>query len=101
MKRFPKWRKQAQNSEAELPPGSNLTDKERKLIKEKLFKKLEFKGLEAMNSMGEPFDADLHEAITEIPAPTEELKGKIVDVIEEGYTLNKKIIRYAKVVVGK
>ncbi|MCP4124463.1 MAG: nucleotide exchange factor GrpE [Bacteroidetes bacterium] len=71
------------------------------LIKEKLFKKLESKGLEHMDSMGKEFDPDLHEAITEIPAPNEELKGKVVDVIEKGYNLGQKIIRYAKVVVGK
>jgi len=57
------------------------------LIKEKLFKKLELKGLGHMDSMGKDFDPDLHEAITEIPAPNEELKGKVVDVIEKGYSL--------------
>lgn len=72
-----------------------------KVIKEKMFKKLQNKGLEPMDSLNKEFDADLHEAITEIPAPTEELKGKIVDVIEKGYKLGDKIIRYAKVVVGK
>jgi molecular chaperone GrpE len=70
------------------------------LIHEKIFKKLEFKGLEPMDSLGKDFDPDLHEAITEIPVG-EEQKGKVVDVIEKGYTLNQKIIRYAKVVVGK
>lgn len=58
-------------------------------------------GLEAMKPTGEVFNADFHEAITEIPAPTEEMKGKIIDTIENGYKLNDKIIRYAKVVVGK
>jgi molecular chaperone GrpE len=71
------------------------------LIKDKLIKNLQAKGLKAMQSVGEPFDADFHEAITEIPAPTEELKGKVVDEVEKGYLLNEKIIRYAKVVVGK
>jgi molecular chaperone GrpE len=71
------------------------------LIKEKLFKNLSAKGLKAMESKGEPFNADFHEAVTEIPAPVEELKGKVVDEIEKGYLLNEKIIRYAKVVVGK
>jgi molecular chaperone GrpE len=47
------------------------------------------------------FNPDLHEAITEIPAPTEELKGKVVDVLERGYYMNDKLIRFAKVVVGK
>lgn len=59
------------------------------------------KGLKAMESNGEVFDPELHEAITEIPAPTEEMKGKIIDTVEKGYYLNDKIIRYAKVVVGK
>jgi molecular chaperone GrpE len=72
-----------------------------KLIKEKMFSKLENKGLNVMDCQGKDFDVDFHEAITEIPAPTEDLKGKIVDVVEKGYTLNEKIIRYAKVVVGK
>jgi molecular chaperone GrpE len=54
-----------------------------------------------MESNGEVFDPELHEAITEIPAPTPELKGKIVDTIEKGYTLKDKIIRHAKVVIGK
>ena len=54
-----------------------------------------------MESTGEPFDAELHDALTEIPAPTEEMKGKIIDTIESGYFLNDKIIRHAKVVVGK
>lgn len=71
------------------------------LIHNKLLKNLEQKGLKAANPVGEPFDAEYHEAITEIPAPTEELKGKVVDVVEKGYYLNDRIIRYAKVVVGK
>lgn len=71
------------------------------LIKEKLIRTLQSKGLETMDSKGKPFDPDLHEAITDIPAPTEDMKGKVIDVIEKGYTLNQKIIRYAKVVVGK
>lgn len=58
-------------------------------------------GLEAFDATGEDFDPELHEAITEIPAPTDELKGKVVDTIEKGYRLNERIIRYAKVVVGK
>ncbi len=58
------------------------------------------KGLKEMVSKGQPFDADIHEAVTNIPAPDESLKGKIVDVLEEGYLLNDKVIRYAKVIVG-
>ena len=58
------------------------------------------KGLKVMDSANADFNADLHEAITEIPAPHEKLKGKILDTIEPGYYLNDKLIRYAKVVVG-
>ena len=54
-----------------------------------------------MESNGQIFDPELHEAITEIPAPSKNLKGKVVDTIEKGYFLNDTIIRYAKVVVGK
>ena len=58
------------------------------------------KGLEAITSMGEPFDVDFHDAITNIPAPSEDMKGKVVDEIEKGYKLHGKVIRYSKVVVG-
>ncbi|WP_299756790.1 nucleotide exchange factor GrpE [uncultured Pontibacter sp.] len=59
------------------------------------------KGLKPMETKaGDAFDSELHEAVTQIPAPSEELKGKIVDVIEKGYTLNEKVIRFAKVVIG-
>lgn len=58
-------------------------------------------GLRQMSSTGEPFDPELHEAFTEIPAPSDELRGKVVDTIEPGYFLNDKLIRHAKVVVGK
>ena len=58
-------------------------------------------GLKVMESTNQPFDPDMHDAITDIPAPTEELKGKVIDTIEKGYLLNDKIIRHAKVVVGK
>ena len=58
------------------------------------------KGLEEMNAQGETFDADFHEAITSIPSPDESMKGKVVDEVEKGYSLNGKVIRFAKVVVG-
>jgi len=59
------------------------------------------KGLKPMDiKAGDDFDSDMHEAVTQIPAPSEELKGKIVDVIEKGYTLNDKVIRFAKVIIG-
>ena len=53
-----------------------------------------------MESIGEPFDPELHEAITNIPAPAEELKGKVMDEMEKGYFLNDKVVRFAKVIVG-
>jgi molecular chaperone GrpE len=71
-----------------------------KLIHTKFFGALKQKGLEAIESMGEPFDVDFHEAITNIPAPSEELKGKVVDEIQKGYILNGKVIRFSRVVVG-
>ncbi len=71
------------------------------LIHEKLKSTLTSKGLEQVEiKAGDAFDADFAEAITQIPAPTEELKGKIVDVIEKGYKLGDKIIRFPKVVIG-
>jgi molecular chaperone GrpE len=59
------------------------------------------KGLKEMKSIGEEFNPDFQEAITEIPVQDESMKGKVVDQVEKGYTLNDKIIRFAKVVVGK
>ena len=53
-----------------------------------------------MKTLGEAFDTDFHEAITNIPVPSPEMKGKVVDEVEKGYLLNGKVIRYAKVVVG-
>ena len=71
------------------------------LVFNKLKNVLVAKGLKPMETINQDFDPDKHEAITEIPAPTEELKGKVIDEIQKGYYLNDKIIRYAKVVVGK
>jgi len=71
------------------------------LIYNKLKTTLEAKGLKAMASKGETFDSELHEAIVNIPAPEESLKGKVIDDVEKGYYLNDKVIRYAKVVVGQ
>jgi len=71
------------------------------LIYNKFKNQLESKGLKAMVAKGEAFDSELHEAIANIPAPTEDLKGKIIDDVEKGYYLNEKVIRYAKVVVGQ
>ncbi|MFC6998598.1 nucleotide exchange factor GrpE [Rufibacter roseus] len=58
------------------------------------------KGLKPMEAVGQPFDADIHEAITQIPAPSEEMKGKVIDQVEKGYYLNDKVVRFAKVVIG-
>ncbi len=72
------------------------------LIHQKLAHTLKSKGLSSLEVVaGDEFDADNHEAVAEIPAPNEESKGKIVDILEQGYTLGGKIIRHAKVVVGK
>lgn len=71
------------------------------LIYNKLKNSLTQKGLEEMNSTGETFNADIHEAITNVPAPSEDMKGKVVDELEKGYSLNGKIIRFAKVVIGQ
>ena len=70
------------------------------LIFNKFVSILNQQGLQHMRTAGESFDTDFHEAITNIPAPKPEQKGKIVDVVENGYLLNGKVIRYAKVVVG-
>ena len=79
----------------------NLFEEGIGLVYRKLYTTLEQKGLEPMDSEGQDFDPEFHDAMTETPAPSEELKGKVVDVIDRGYTLNGNIIRHAKVVVGK
>lgn len=71
------------------------------LVYQKLFSILAQQGLEVMDTNGQPFDPEFHEALTEIPAPSEKLKGKVIDTVERGYKLKDKIIRHAKVVVGK
>jgi len=83
-----------EGSEEVFPDGVNM-------VYNKLHTTLKNLGLEAMETNGEAFDAEIHEAVTEIPAPTEEMKGKVIDTIEKGFLLNDKIIRHAKVVVGK
>ena len=70
------------------------------LIYNKLMAYLKSKGLAVIEAMGQPFDTDLHEAVAQFPVPEEEKKGKVFDVVQTGYTLNGKVIRYAKVVVG-
>ena len=71
------------------------------LIFKKLYGILEKKGLKPMNAQGEVFDPEIHEAVTQFDAPTEYMKGKVIDELEKGYFLNDKVIRFAKVVVGK
>ncbi len=72
------------------------------LIYQKLLSALEQKGLQAVKvEKGDAFNADDHEAVTQIPAPSEDLKGKIIDVIEKGYKLGEKVIRFPKVVIGQ
>lgn len=71
------------------------------LIHSKLIKVLQSKGLKSMDSLEQPFDTEYHDAITNIPAPTEDLKGKVVDVAEKGYFYNDTILRHAKVIVGQ
>jgi len=79
----------------------NETQESNKLISNKLNSILNQKGLEKMEvKNGDTFDAEIHEAITQIPAPSKKMVGKIIDVTENGYQLGDKIIRYPKVVVG-
>lgn len=85
----------------------SITDKDSKesegffLIQNKYKKILEQYGVKPMDvSTGTAFDADLHEAITQVPTPDEKMKGKIVDVVEKGFLLNDKVIRFAKVIIG-
>lgn len=71
------------------------------LIYSKFSDFLKSNGLEVIETENKDFDIDLHEAITKMPAPTEDMKGKIIDCVERGYKMNEKVIRYAKVVVGE
>ena len=83
------------NSDDEIYKGVSL-------IQNKLFDTLKSKGLKIVEvNKGDLFDADDHEAVTQIPAPSDDLKGKIIDVIEKGYKLGEKVIRYPKVIIGK
>jgi molecular chaperone GrpE len=72
-----------------------------RLVFTKLRNTLQARGLKPMESIGTEFNPDMHEAITEIPSPSPEMAGKVIDEVEKGYYLNDKIIRFAKVVVGK
>ncbi len=71
------------------------------LIYNKLIQYLESNGVKEMDTTGKDFDADIHEAVTTFPAPSEDLKGKIIDTVQKGYSINDKVLRHAKVVVGQ
>lgn len=90
-------------AEKQLQSSTDLTQIKEgiQLVFQKLRNTMQAKGVKAMETVGTEFNADIHEAITEIPAPTEEMKGKVIDQVEKGYYMNDKIIRFAKVVVGK
>jgi molecular chaperone GrpE len=90
-------------AEKQLQSADNINEVKEgvQLVFNKLRSVLQSKGLKAMESLHTEFDVEKHEAITEIPAPTEDLKGKVLDDVQKGYYLNDKIIRHAKVVVGK
>ena len=86
---------------AEDPKSKETFSEGVKLVYQKLYSVLESKGLKPMESTGLEFDPELHEAITKIPSPAEDMKGKNIDTIEKGYYLKEKIIRHAKVVIGE
>lgn len=90
-------------AEKQLETATDFTTQKEgiQLIFNKVRTNLQSKGLKAMESVQTEFDVEKHEAITEIPAPSEELIGKVIDEVQKGYFLNDKIVRFAKVVVGK
>ena len=93
----------SERAEKQLQTSNDLEQIKKgvELVFGKLRSILQVKGLKAMESINTNFDVEKHEAITEIPAPTADLKDKVVDEVQKGYYLNDKIIRFAKVVVGK
>ncbi len=90
-------------AEKQMPQSTDIDQVKEgiQLIFSKLRNTMQAKGLKAMESIHTDFDVEKHEAITEIPAPSPKLKGKVVDEVQKGYYLNNKIIRFAKVVTGK
>ncbi len=78
----------------------NILKQGEELIYNKFKNILTQSGLQEMKSAGETFNPDLHDAVTNVPAPTEDMKGKIIEEVEKGYYLNGKVIRHAKVIVG-
>jgi len=93
---FDRAKKNAEDENSKEPFSEGVM-----MVYNKLTNTLQQKGLKVMDSNGEVFDPELHEAITEIPAPSEEMKGRVIDTVEKGYYLNDIILRHAKVVVGK
>ena len=93
----------SERAEKQLQTSTDLEEIKKgvQLVFGKLRNILQAKGLKAMESIHTEFDVEKHEAITEIPAPTDDLKDKVLDEVQKGYYLNDKIIRFAKVVVGK
>ena len=87
-------------SQLEKTEGNEAAIEGVQLIFNKLMGYLKTKGLERIEAKGEVFDTELHEAVTLFPAPTEDLKGKVIDVAQTGYTLGGKVLRFAKVIVG-
>jgi molecular chaperone GrpE len=92
----------AERAEKQLQSGTDIQQQKEgiSLVFHKLRQTLQSRGLKPMETIGKEFNPDEHEAITSIPAPSEEMKGKVVDEIEKGYLMNDRIIRFAKVVVG-
>lgn len=82
-------------------PDSDAGKTGTQLIYNKFTDFLKINNIKEIEAVNQPFDVDLHEAITKIPAPSEEMKGKVVDVVQKGYFLNDKVIRFAKVVIGE
>ena len=87
-------------AQLEKTEGNEAAIEGTKLIMGKLMGYLKTKGVERIEAKGEVFDTELHEAVTLFPAPSEDLKGKVVDVAQTGYTLGGKVLRFAKVIVG-
>ncbi len=81
--------------------GNAETRRGIELIRDKMIAKLRGQGVKEMSVIGEPFDADAHEAIAMVPAPDPDKKGKVIDCVQKGYTLSDKVIRHPKVVVGQ
>jgi molecular chaperone GrpE len=90
-------------AEKQLLSGADLEKQKEgiQLVFNKIRSTLQNKGVRGMESVNTDFDVEKHEAITEVPAPEEKLKGKVLDEVQKGYYLNDKLIRFAKVVVGK